>query len=178
MRDFAMRPVASIHALCLAALVMPLAAQAQQPASTPAPTPARGPRLDDALRMAQAALAACKAQGSHVVAVVVDAGNLPVALLADDGSVPLAQQLIPRKTALAIKYKAPSADTAERAKTDTALAAEIRADPKIGFALPGALPLVAGGELIGALAVSGGASPQQDSTCAAAGLAKATVRPR
>ena len=141
-----------------------------------APLP-KAPRFDDALVAARAALAACRAQGSHVTVLVVGANNMPIVLFADDKSDGIAQQLAPRKTALAIKYKAPSADTAEKTKTDAALLTEIRADPRIGFALPGGLPIMAGGELIGAIAVSGGASPQQDAACAAAGLAKVTIRP-
>jgi uncharacterized protein GlcG (DUF336 family) len=141
-----------------------------QPAS--APPRAKGPALDVAVALAQEAVRACRAKGSHVAALVVDAANVPVALLADDGSVTLAQQFAPRKTALALRYRAPSNATAERAKTDAALAAEIKADPAIGFALPGGLPLMAGETLIGALAVSGGANAAQDHDCAAQALAK------
>ena len=147
-------------------------------AQTPAPPRGPGPKFDDAVVLAQSAIAACRAKGDHVVALVVDADNVPVVLFADDGAVVLAQQLAPRKTALVLRYKAPSAATAERAKNDAALAAEIKADPKIGFALPGAYPLMAGGEMVGALAVSGGSSPAADDACAQAATAKARVRKR
>jgi uncharacterized protein GlcG (DUF336 family) len=143
-------------------------------AAQPAPPPPRGPgpKLDVAIELAQAAIAACRAKGDHVAALVVDADNVPVVLLADEGSVTLAQMFAPRKTAIVIRYKAASSAIAERAKTDAALAAEIKADPKTGFALPGALPLLAGGSQIGALAVSGGSSPEGDESCAKAALAK------
>ncbi len=152
----------------LSALAAPLAAQGSAP-------PPRGPgqKLDAAVALAQAAIATCRATGDHVAVLVVDSGNVAVALLADDGSVTLAQTLAPRKTALVLRYKAPSAVTAERAKTDAALAAEIKADPKTGFALPGALPLMLGDQLIGAIAVSGGSSPESDEGCAKAAVAKA-----
>lgn len=150
------------------ALILPALAAAQ-----PAPPPrGPGPRLDIAIELAQAAIAACRAKGDHVAALVVDADNVPVVLLADDGSITLAQVLAPRKTALVIRYKVASGAIAERAKSDEALAAEIKADPKTGFALAGALPLLAGGKQIGALAVSGGSSPQSDESCAKAALAK------
>jgi uncharacterized protein GlcG (DUF336 family) len=167
-----MRPAIIASAAALLGLAMPLQAQPAAPPRGP------GPKFDDAVALAQAAIAACRAKGDHVAAIVVDADNAPVVLFADDASVVLAQQLAPRKTALALKYKAPSAQTAERARTDAALAAEIKADPKIGFALPGAYPLMAGGELVGALAVSGGSSPAADDACAQAAAAKATIRKR
>jgi uncharacterized protein GlcG (DUF336 family) len=143
-------------------------------AAQPAPPPPRapGPKLDVAIKLAQAAIAACRAKGDHVAALIVDADNVPVVLLADEGSVTMAQAFAPRKTAIVIRYKAASGVIAERAKTDTALAAEIKADPKTGFALAGALPLMAGGNQIGALAVSGGSSPAGDESCAKAALAK------
>lgn len=167
-----MRPAKNASLISLVAFAAPLLAQAQTPPRAP------GPKFDDALALAQAAISACRAKGDHVAALVVDADNVPVVLFADDGAVVLAQQFAPRKTALALRYKAPSAATAEKAKMDAALAAEIKADPKIGFALPGAYPLMAGGEQIGALAVSGGSSPAADDACAQAAVAKGAVHKR
>ncbi|MBO9575920.1 MAG: heme-binding protein [Sphingobium sp.] len=158
------------------ASLIPLAFAAPLLGQTPPRGP--GPKFDDALALAQAAISACRAKGDHVAALVVDADNVPVVLFADDASVVLAQQFAPRKTALVLRYKAPSAATAEKAKTDAALAAEIKADPKIGFALPGAYPLTAGGEQVGALAVSGGSSPAADDACAQAAVTKASVHKR
>jgi uncharacterized protein GlcG (DUF336 family) len=152
-----------------AALALPGLVAAQ---SAPPPPRGPGPKLDVSIELAQSAIAACRAKGDHVAALVVDADNVPVVLLADEGSVTLAQVLAPRKTALVIRYKVASGAIAERAKTDTALAAEIKADPKTGFALAGALPLLAGGLQIGALAVSGGSSPAGDEGCAKTALAK------
>ena len=162
-------------ALILPALVAPLAAQ-NRTVGTPPRMP--GPSLDTATMLAQAAIRACRAKGDHVAALVVDADNVPVVLLADDGAVVLAQQLAPRKTALALHYKAASGEIAARAKNDAALAAEIKADPRMGFALAGALPLVSAGVQIGAVAVSGGSSPESDESCAKAGVAKVRVKPR
>ena len=161
----------------LSALVLLCAAPLMAQGNAPAP-PGPGPTLDASVALAQAAIAACRAKGDHVAALVVDAGNVPVVLLADDGAVTLAQTLAPRKTALALRYSDASGAIAERAKTDAALAAEIKADARIGFALPGALPLVVSGVQIGALAVSGGSSPQSDEACAKVGLAKVSVKAR
>jgi len=163
----------AIFAIALLGLAAPLAAQA------PAPAP-RGPapRLDAAIALAQAAISACRAKGDHVAALVVDSDNTPVVLLADDGSVTLAQVLAPRKTALALRYKATSGEIAARARTDAALAAEIKADPKTGFALAGAIPLMSGGQPIGAIAVSGGSSPESDEGCAKAAVDKAGAKLR
>ena len=169
-----MRPVTAAT-LMLLALAAPLAAQ-DRTVGTPPRMP--GPSLDTATMLAQAAIKACRAKGDHVAALVVDADNVPVVLLADDGAVALAQQLAPRKTALAIHYKAASGEIAARAKDDAALAAEIKADPRMGFALPGALPLTSGGTQIGAVAVSGGSSPESDEACAKAAVAKVHIKPR
>jgi uncharacterized protein GlcG (DUF336 family) len=166
---------AAIAALSLLGLSAPLCAQDNAPG--PAPR-APGPKLDAAIALVQAAIATCRATGDHVAALVVDSGNVPVALLADDGSVVLAQTLAPRKTALVLKYKAGSAVIAERARADAALAAEIKADPKIGFVFPGAYPLLDGDMLLGAIAVSGGSSPEKDDSCAKAAVGKAGARLR
>lgn len=168
-----MRAAAMLFPALMLCIASPALAQPGAPAVR-----GPGPALDSAIPLAQAAIAACRAKGSHVAALVVDAENVPVALLADDGSVQLAQQLAPRKTALVLRYKAASAAIAERAKSDAALAAEIKADPRIGFALPGALPLMAGQTLIGALAVSGGSSPDADDACARAAVSGAKLRQR
>lgn len=167
-----------MHRAIIAGVLAAALAMSGLVAAQPVAPPPAGPTLDSATVLAQAAIAACRAKGDHVAALVVDADGLPVVLLADDGAVPLAQSFAPRKTALVIRYKAASGVIAERAKTDTALAAEIKADPKIGFALPGALPLIVDGGQIGAVAVSGGSSPASDEACAQAAVAKVTVRKR
>ncbi len=142
-----------------------------QPAA-PAPR-GSGPALDVAVELAQAAIAACRAKGDHVAALVVDSGNVPVVLLADEGSVTLAQTLAPRKTALALRYKAASGSIAERARTDAALDAEIKADPRIGFRTAGRAAAGGAGACRSARwPCRAAAAPRATRACAQAALAK------
>jgi uncharacterized protein GlcG (DUF336 family) len=148
------------------------------PACAQQASPARRPAFDLALEAAQAANAACTAQGVHTVALVVDAANNPVVLLSADGAVAIAGDFALRKTAAVIQYRQSSGEVAARAAKDPALAAEVKANPKIGFALAGALPMLAGNDQIGAIAVSGGSGPAGDEACARAGLDKVKARLR
>ena len=59
-----------------------------------------------------------------------------------------------------------------RIGTDAALDAEIKADPKIGTARRGALPIKVGSEIIGAISVSGAPGGDKDEVCAQAALDK------
>lgn len=163
-------------ALAFALIAMP--ASAQQTARPSFPAPARRPAFDIALEAAQAANAACAAKGTHTVALVVDAANAPVVLLSADGAIAIAGDFALRKTAAVIQYKQSSGAVAARAAKDQGFAAEVKANPKIGFALAGALPMMAGSEQIGAIAVSGGSGPEGDEACAQAGLDKVKARLR
>src|SRR6478736_3794967 len=127
----------------LAFVLIAMPASAQQ-------APARRPAFDIALEAAEAANAACAAKGTHTVALVVDAANVPVVLLSADGAVAIAGDFALRKTAAVIHYKQSSGAVAARVAKDEALAAEVKNNPKIGFALAGALPMMVGSEQIGA----------------------------
>ena len=71
-----------------------------------------------------------------------------------------------------MKYKMSSGEVAAKAKTDPALDAEIKADPAIGTARQGAVPLMSGPDMIGAFAVSGAPGGDKDEACVKAALAK------
>ena len=58
----------------------------------------------------------------------------------------------------------------------SALVAELKADPKIGAAHIGGIPVTIGGQFAGALAVSGAPGGEKDEACAMAGLAKIADR--
>jgi uncharacterized protein GlcG (DUF336 family) len=80
------------------------------------------------------------------------------------------------KTWASIKYKMSSGDVADKAKTDAALDAEIKADPRIGTARRGALLLKVGDEIIGAVSVSGAPGGDKDEVCTQAGIDKVASR--
>jgi hypothetical protein len=129
--------------LALCASVAAASAMAQAPAPgaapgapPPAPPRARGPALALAVEAAQTAIATCLTNGYKTTATVVDSAGVPVAMLAADGAAERTQMIGLTKTAATIKYKVPSGEIADRVKTDAALAAEVKADPKIGTAAP------------------------------------------
>jgi uncharacterized protein GlcG (DUF336 family) len=139
-----------------------------------APRPARdrGPALAPAVLAAQTAVAACEAKGFKVSAVVVDSVAMPVVLLSGNGAALITQAIGMGKAVSSVKNAMPSGDIAKAAQTDTALAARLAADPQEGPQRPGGLPLMDGGVLIGAIAVSGTPSGVTDATCAQAGIDK------
>lgn len=136
-----------------------------QPAPAP---PVPGPSLVLALEAAQAALDACAADGLKVgVAVVDSAGQLHVGLTAD-GSNPGRIYMGVRKTLAALAFKTPTSEIRAKLAADPSAAAMVKPNMATGA---GAVPLMAGDQLLGAIGVSG-ATSQQDEKCAVAGAAK------
>jgi uncharacterized protein GlcG (DUF336 family) len=163
-----------IASACLFALAT--AAQAQAPAGAPPPQPrAKGPALAPAVQAAQAAVAACAANGYKVTALIVDSAGDPVVLLSGDGAPLRTQGVAKTKIAAVMKYKMSSGEVAAKAKLDPALDAEIKADPNIGMIRQGGVPILSNGELIGAFAVSGAPGGDKDEACVRAALAKAPL---
>jgi len=110
-------------------------------------------RLSEALGLANAALAACRAQGHPASVSVVGADGITRLTLRDDGAVkqPVAA---PIKAFTALTFHASGADIAAREKSDPAFAARITSHPDIYNDHPGSIPLYHNGVLIGALAVA------------------------
>jgi uncharacterized protein GlcG (DUF336 family) len=159
-----------------AAPTAPAAAPGAPAPPPPAPPRARGPALDVSVELAQVAIAQCLANGYKTTATVVDSAGVPVAILSGDGAPERTLMIGMTKVVAALKYKMSSGDVADKAKTDAALDAEIKADPKIGTARRGALLLKVGGEIIGAVSVSGAPGGDKDEVCVQAGLDKVGSR--
>ncbi|MEJ1965521.1 MAG: heme-binding protein [Gammaproteobacteria bacterium] len=139
---------------------------------------ARGPASDLALEAVQAAVATCTKNGFKSAALVVDSVGEPVAMFKADGAPRIDLASATRKAFVVIYTKKPSADAAARVKADAAFAQQLVAT---GKALPvrGGLPIVAGGEVIGAIAVGGAPAPgEQDEICSKAGLDRIASRLR
>ncbi len=124
-----------------------------------------------ALEAAQAAVAACTANGYKVGAVVVDSAGTPRVVLVADGASSMTAEFATRKAYTANSFKATSASVGEKAKADKALADRIAADPKM-ITWAGGQPLMAGGEVIGAIGVGGAPGGDKDDACVNAGIAK------
>ncbi len=141
----------------------------------PPPPPARGPAPALALEAAQTAIATCAANGYKVSVVVVNSAGAPRLVLMSDGAPDMTNQIATRKAFTALTLKEPTAAVSEQVKTDTALADRIKNDPKM-ITWAGGQPLMAGADLIGAIAVSGAPGGDKDDACTSAGIAKVKDR--
>ena len=122
--------------------------------------------LDAAQQMAQAARAEALKNGWNMVICVVDDGGHLILLERMDGAQLGSVQIAQDKARTAVLFKRPSKALEE------AVAGGRVVVMKLTGAIPveGGVPVMAGGQLIGAIGVSG-ASSQQDGQVAAAGLA-------
>ena len=148
---------------------MPAGALHRGPGSPPEST-ARGPSMKLAIAAAEAAVDSCAAAGYRVGAAVIDSAGEARALLTANGSDGSHVFVAMRKALTALTFKMPSSLANKRVPTDSSLLA--RVTPNM-FVEGGAVPLQVGGEVIGAIGVSGAGGSvigQQDEVCAAAGL--------
>lgn len=133
------------------------------------PKDAPGVPMEVAVEAVQAAVAACRADGLVVAAVVTDsAGVLRVGISADGASPPGRVYGAVPKAVAAVAFKEPTSVIREQVRANPSLAPEVKPNMVI---LPGGVPIIAGGKVMGAIAVSG-ANAAQDEVCANAGLGK------
>ena len=132
-------------------------------ASAPRPARARGIPTALAIEAAQISNATCLTNGTKVTTVVVDSVGEPIVIISGDGAATITQRIAQGKAMIALKTKGPSADGA---KADPAIMASL------GVPRPGGQPLMAGTEVIGAIAASGSPSGAADDVCVKAAIAK------
>ena len=168
------RSPAMLALIIAAASTAVFAQQSRQP-------PSRGPETALALEAAQAALAACAANGVKAAASIVDsAGGLRV-LLTADGAAQEEVEISRKKASTAVALKEVTSEVADRMEKDQAFKAKIDADKSL-FPRPGGVPLMVGDEMIGAIGVSGASRLNgvpggvRDEACAKAGLDKVRTR--
>ena len=137
------------------------------------PVSIRGPALDLAIEAARAAVDTCAAGGFYIGATVIDTSGQPRAAVEAEGSDGGHVYVAVRKALVALTSKMPSSQAAVAVQTDKALLA--RVTPNM-FVMEGAVPLMAGSEIIGAIGASGAAGGDQDEVCAIAGLNKIKSR--
>ncbi|MGN6571884.1 MAG: GlcG/HbpS family heme-binding protein [Pseudolabrys sp.] len=121
-----------------------------------------------ALTIAEAALAQCQSMGFKVSVVVVDRDGLPIVTLRGDGAGLQTPEGADRKAYTARTFSQPSAAFQKRMQDDPASVGS-RQYTRV-LALGGGLPIKAGGEIVGAVGVSG--SPGKDDVCSQAGIDK------
>ena len=130
--------------------------------------------LQLATSMANAAIAACKADGFDVTAAVVDrAGDLKVLLRADTAN-PHNADLARRKAYTARTFGVPSMEVAKRTNGATDLSGQRFLFDIVP--LGGGLPIMIGTDKIGGLGISGGPTQEADEKCAKAAVASAAAQ--
>ncbi|HEY4709104.1 MAG TPA: heme-binding protein [Candidatus Acidoferrales bacterium] len=135
----------------------------------------RGPALSLAVEAVQTAVDTCTAGGYYIGASVIDTSGQPRAMVEAEGSDGGHVYVAVRKALVALAFKMPSSKASETVPSDQALLA--RVTPNM-FVMEGAVPLMAGNEVIGAIGASGAAGGDQDEVCAIAGLNKIKSRLR
>jgi len=169
------RSLAALSAFAFAAMTGVVFAQ--QPAQQP--PPARGIEMALALEAAQTAVSACLVDGVKGSAAVLDSAGVLRVLVSADGSSKNSAELSPKKAVLAIQMKKPTSEIQAEMEKDAALKAKLEADKSI-FPRAGALPVMAGNDLIGAIGFGGANGAQgggtKDEACAKAGLDKVKAR--
>lgn len=163
-------------ALLAAATMATMHAFAQQPpAAAPArQPPPRRPEIALAREAVDAAIAACVAQNLRVTGAVVDAAGNPLYVYVPDGYSARTGDIAIRKGITVVLTGKPASQTEALAAADPALEAKLVANPRT-VRFGGAVPLMVGDTLIGAIAASG-ASAEQDEACAKAGADKVASR--
>jgi uncharacterized protein GlcG (DUF336 family) len=129
--------------------------------------------LATALTIATTAADTCKAQGNRVSVTVVGRQGEVIVMLRGDNASPHTVENSRRKAYTARTFRIPSGEFAKRVKDN----------PTIGLvhlsgviAAQGALPIKVGGDVIGAVGVSGSPGGDKDEACAKAGLDKVAAR--
>jgi uncharacterized protein GlcG (DUF336 family) len=121
-----------------------------------------------ALKVAQAALAKCRAEGFQVTVAVVDRSGVTQALWRDRFAAPHTVDTAQRKAQTAINFKMNTA-ALDRELQPGKASAGIRNLPHVA-AVAGGRVIEGAGALVGAIGVSGAPGPANDDLCAAAGI--------
>lgn len=145
------------------------------PGPRPADVVARSLDIDLAVEAARAVVASCA--GFHVGVAVLDASGLPKLYYIPDGTAGSHAYTAFRKANTALLIGAPSEQINARIAADTALAAKVAASTNY-VAWAGGLPIMAGGQVIGAIGVSGAEPSTKDEACAADALRQIAGRIR
>jgi uncharacterized protein GlcG (DUF336 family) len=127
-----------------------------------------------AVEAAQAAVAACAAQGYHVTATVADRRGVPEVMIVGDGARYLTQEVTRRRAYTAALWGMSVADFTKRFAQPGGFNPAVY-DPQLVTG-DGGLPIKVGNETIGAIAAAGAPGGDKDEACAQAGLAKISDR--
>ena len=127
-----------------------------------------------AVEAAQAAIAACKAQGYNVTVTIADRAGTPTLVLVGDGARPVTREVTRRKAYTAALWQMTTGEFAKRFPTPTGFNPVVY-DPQLA-AGQGGVPIKVGDETIGAIAAAGAPGGDKDEACALVGLQKISDR--
>lgn len=119
--------------------------------------------LESAGKVAHAAIDSCRKQGIQVGVTVVDRNGIPQVALRDTIAAPITLEISRMKAVTAANFNAATSALAGRADTPVGRVAGL-------VMSAGGLPIQAGGQLLGAVGVSGAPSGESDEACAQAGI--------
>jgi uncharacterized protein GlcG (DUF336 family) len=134
--------------------------------------------LDMAMTMAHGSLEKCRSLGYKCAITVLDATGRTIIAFQDDGANLHRFDVAHKKAYTALVYRRPSKEVVEGWSKKTAesvpLVEGTMPNPPIEGTIDmgGGIPILAGNEVIGAIAVSGAPGWEMDEACAKAGLAK------
>jgi uncharacterized protein GlcG (DUF336 family) len=124
---------------------------------------------ETALKAVNAAVADCRKRGFQVAVAVVDRSGVAQALLRDRLAGPHTVQTAINKGYTAISFRTDTLEFA-RLTAPQSLASGIRQIPNV-IAVGGGVQITAGGQLLGAIGVSGAPTGEADELCGKAGIA-------
>jgi uncharacterized protein GlcG (DUF336 family) len=142
----------------------------------PRPARARGIPTALAVEAATEANRTCLGNTYKTTALITDSAGVPIVVISNDGAAAVTQRIAMSKVQAVLKYKMTSGEVAAKAAADPAFKAELAANPMIDTARQGAIPIMAGSEVVGVFAVSGAPGGDKDEVCTRAGLAKIQSR--
>lgn len=126
--------------------------------------------LDTALKIAQAAITACRKEGVQIAVTVVDRGGHPQVVLRDVLAMDITLPVSRKKAHTALAFNSPTSALEDRFKAPHSVG---KLDALIIAA--GGVPITAGGQIVGGVGVSGAPSGETDEKCARAGVEAVSV---
>lgn len=125
-------------------------------------------KLETALKLAQAALDACRRENAQVAVAVVDRFGTLQVLLRDRFAGPHSPETARRKAWTAVSFRADTLSLSEAMKVGTEAYGANFIDQAL--MLGGGVPVEANGSIVGAVGVSGAPSGRIDDKCGRAGI--------
>jgi uncharacterized protein GlcG (DUF336 family) len=125
---------------------------------------------DLAVEAAQAAIAACKAQGYNVSVVIADRTGAPKVVIVRDGPPGVGPEVARRKAYTAALQRVSTGDFTKRVSTPGAFNPGMY-DSTLSTGL-GGVPIKVGDDTIGGIAAAGAPGGDKDEACAIAGVDK------